>query len=112
MGAGVRSKKIIARSACSRDQNWLRVGEPKYVELVLEELVDEEVVALARRVLEQFGDRPDSALEDLPLLFDAAGGKPSPPFPTYCDGRCRSRVSPPREADHQHEQRGEADAAM
>ena len=48
-------------------------GKPKYVERVLAELVDEEVVALARRVLEQFADRRDFALEDLLLWFDAGG---------------------------------------
>lgn len=48
-------------------------GKPKYVERVLEELGDDEVIALARRVLEQFPERHDFALEDSVLWFDAGG---------------------------------------
>jgi very-short-patch-repair endonuclease len=48
-------------------------GKPKYVERVLEELGEDEVVALARRVLEQFPERRDFALEDSLLWFDAGG---------------------------------------
>ncbi len=48
-------------------------GKPRYVERVLNDLSDDEVVGLGRRVLERLADRPLLGVEDA-LLWIAANG--------------------------------------
>jgi AbiJ-like protein len=48
-------------------------GKPKYVDRVLDDLVDEEVVAVARRALDRFPERCAFAVEDALLWIDSNG---------------------------------------
>jgi hypothetical protein len=48
-------------------------GKPRYLERVLDELPDADVVALARRCLERFPNRCAFAVEDALLWLDAGG---------------------------------------
>ncbi len=50
-------------------------GKPKYVKRVLDDQPDDDVIAVARRVLERFPDRALLAVEDALLWIDAAGVK-------------------------------------
>lgn len=50
-----------------------RWGKPKYVERVLDDVQDDEVIALARRALEQFPERCAFDVEDALLWIDSDG---------------------------------------
>jgi hypothetical protein len=63
-------KKVGLGWRADLEPGW---GKPKYVERALEDLADEEVIAVARRAIDRFPDRCAFAVEDALLWIDAGG---------------------------------------